>query len=160
MTKLYKFVKDNIEAGSTVLDAYSGIGSIALYIADKAGKVFAVEENQTAVKDSNFNAQLNKITNVNFIYGKVEDKISNIWQTEEIDALIFDPPRKGLDHSIISTVSNSKIGKIIYVSCNPATQLRDVQLLEQAGYRVKSISPFDMFPHTYHIENVVILVKS
>lgn len=159
MKKLYEHIKENINSGDRVIDAYSGIGSIALYIADKVDKVIALEENQAAVKDGIFNAELNKIKNVNFLPGKVEERLGDVCQSEEVDTIIFDPPRKGLDSSLIEIITTSEVNRIIYVSCNPATQIRDIKLLEEIGYLVKQISPFDMFPHTYHIENVVILEK-
>ncbi len=159
MKALYDHLKANLNKGSRVLDAYSGIGSIALYIADLAARVIAVEENQAAVKDGEFNARLNKIENVDFICGKVEDNIKSICNSNEIDTIVFDPPRKGLEKSVIEVVLASGIPEIIYVSCNPATQLRDIELFTASGFKVTSIKPFDMFPHTYHIENVVILKR-
>jgi 23S rRNA (uracil1939-C5)-methyltransferase len=157
MRKLYDHVKSAIVQDSQVLDTYSGIGSIALYVADKAKKVIAVEDNENAVKDGIFNATLNKIKNVEFRAGRVEDNIKELCSSEPIDTIIFDPPRKGLEKSIIEVVSNHQINRIIYVSCNPSTQVRDVELLKERGYKVVSLKPFDMFPHTYHIENVAVL---
>jgi len=157
MKKLYDYVKEEISPHTVVIDAYSGIGSIGLYIADKAEQVIAIEANEAAVKDGLKNRDLNSIVNIQFICGKVEDKIDSVCAQNKVDSIVFDPPRKGLEKAIIEIVCRQRIKKIIYVSCNPATQIRDVELLIENGYSVKSIKPFDMFPNTYHIENVVVL---
>jgi len=106
------------------------------------------------------NGKINKISNIKFITGKVEEKIPSLCKKNTIDTIIFDPPRRGLEKSIIDTVCSANIHKVIYISCDPATQVRDVKHFICNGYVIKKIQPFDMFPQTYHIENVVILERS
>lgn len=154
--KMYEFVKEHIPANSNVLDAYCGVGSIGIYIAGKAGKVIGIENNGNAVIDARFNAELNNASNCDFITGDVEDKILEI--CENIDTIIFDPPRKGLNKEIIEKIPDN-IKKIIYISCDPSTQVRDVNRLMEKGFKIKLIQPFDMFPQTYHIENGIVLER-
>jgi len=157
--ELYSFIKENIKERATVIDAYSGIGSIGLFISEKVKQVFCIENNEQAVFDAEFNANRNNIRNCEFIRGDVEEKISVLCRQNQIDVIIFDPPRKGLNEEIIKAVSENKIEKIIYISCNPSTQVRDIEKFIAIGYRIRKMQPFDMFPQTYHIENVVILDK-
>ncbi len=158
--KLYSFIKDNIKENSVVIDAFSGIGTIGLFISNKAKQVFCIENNEQAVIDAEFNAKLNNIKNCMFIRNYVEDEIQVLCSQNQIDTIIFDPPRKGLNEKIINVISENKIGQIIYISCNPSTQVRDVGKFIDLGYQIGKMQPFDMFPQTYHIENVVILKKN
>lgn len=155
---LYQIVKDNIEAGSTVVDAYSGTGTIGIHVADKAKKVYCIESNETAHNDAVINANQNNIENVEFKNAKVEDLIKELTNDKKIDTIIFDPPRKGLDSTIIDVTTKAKIKQIIYVSCNPATLQRDITAFIDNGYRIDFIQPVDMFPHTYHIECIARLI--
>ncbi|ADQ15245.1 23S rRNA (uracil(1939)-C(5))-methyltransferase RlmD [Halanaerobium hydrogeniformans] len=156
--KLYNKVLDFLEENNEqkIVDAFSGTGSIALYIAEKAEKVFAVESLKPAVKDGKRNAALNKIKNIKFINGLVEDELAKILAEEKIDSIIFDPPRKGLAEKTIDLLNNLEIEKVIYISCNPATQARDLKKLK-GKYRLIEIQGVDMFPNTYHIESVALL---
>ncbi len=154
---LYSYIRDKTGKNKCVIDAYSGIGSIGLYISEKAEKVFCIERNASACRDAEENAAQNNITNCEFIEANVEDAIPKLVEQHDIDAIIFDPPRRGLDADIIEHVQG--IPKIIYISCNPSTQVRDIRMLMKKGYRLKRVQPFDMFPQTYHIENVAILEK-
>lgn len=139
-----------------IVDAFSGTGSIALYLADKAEKIYAIESVDSAVKDAKENAKLNKVTNIEFIEGMVEDKLPSLVKNRSIDSIIFDPPRKGLDDKTINLLLESSIEKIIYISCNPATQARDLKKLKQK-YNLVKIQPVDLFPQTYHIESLALL---
>ena len=154
---MYEFIKKNVPKNSTVIDAYSGTGTIGIYLSDTVDKVFLMENNRFACDDARENILLNNIKNVQVVEGEVESKIAELLKKEAIDIIIFDPPRKGLDRKIIETVSKAKIKKIIYASCDPITQKRDVELFLEKGYRFSFLQPFDMFPQTFHIENVIIL---
>ena len=139
-----------------VVDAFSGTGSIAIYLADQAKKIYAIESLEAAVKDAEQNAELNNINNIEFKQGFVEEKLPKILQKDDIDSIIFDPPRKGLDEKTIKLLLASSIEKIIYISCNPATQARDLKRLKEK-YLLKEIQPVDLFPQTYHIESAALL---
>ncbi len=154
---LYSYIRDKTGTNRCVIDAYSGIGSIGIYLGEKAEKVFCIERNTSACRDAEENARLNDVSNCEFIEANVEDAIPGLVKERQIDTIIFDPPRRGLDADIIESVCC--IPKIIYISCNPSTQVRDIKLLLEKGYKLKRVQPFDMFPQTYHIENVAILEK-
>ena len=154
---LYDAIKDNIE-DEKIIDAYCGAGTISLFIANKANRVVGIDSNTSSIENANKNAKLNAINNCRFILGKVEDEISKL-SLDNFDTIIFDPPRKGIDNSILDKVVESKINKIIYISCNPSTQKRDLLFLRKKGYNIDKIQPFDMFPQTWHIENLVILSR-
>ena len=143
----------------TVIDAYCGIGTISLFLAQKAKKVFGVEIVSEAIEDARRNAELNDINNVEFAVGSAETVISN-WYDEgnSADVLVVDPPRKGCDEILLHTILEMKPKKVVYVSCNPGTLARDLRILEDGGYRTVEIQPVDMFPMTTHIENVASLV--
>jgi len=157
--KLYDKVLEyaQLTGKELVLDAYCGIGSISLYLAKQARKVIGIEEVSEAIKDANKNAQLNEIENCEFISGKVEDKLAEILNRgENPDIIVFDPPRKGLADSVIEAVLKTLPSKIIYVSCNPATLARDLKKLTGI-YDIKEVQPVDMFPHTYHVEVIIMM---
>lgn len=143
----------------TVIDAYCGIGTISLFLAQKAKKVYGVEIVPEAIADANRNAQLNGIDNVEFAVGETEVVIPN-WYKEGIvaDVLVVDPPRKGCDDELLQTIIEMKPKKVVYVSCNPATLARDLRVLEDGGYRTVEVQPVDMFPHTTHCEAVAKIV--
>ncbi len=155
---LYSFICDNSGKNRNIVDAYSGIGSIGIYVSENAEKVFCIERNSSACADAAENARLNGVSNCEFIEGSVEDAIPKLTANNGIDTIIFDPPRRGLEGDIIECVAN--IPRIIYTSCNPSTQVRDIREFLRRGYRLCKVQPFDMFPHTYHIENVAILEKT
>lgn len=143
----------------TVIDAYCGIGTISLFLAQKAKKVYGVEIVPEAIADANRNAELNGIKNVEFAVGEAEVVIPN-WYKEGIiaDVLVVDPPRKGCDDALLQTIIEMKPKKVVYVSCNPATLARDLRVLEDGGYKTVEVQPVDMFPHTTHCEAVAKLV--
>ena len=156
--KLYDTAAEYLgnDRSAKVIDAFSGTGSIALYLADKAEKIYAVESLESAVKDAEKNAKLNNINNVKFKEGLVEEELSELLEKEEIDSIIFDPPRKGLDEKTVDLLLASSIKKIIYISSNPDTQARDLKKLKEK-YNLVKIQPVDLFPQTYHIESVALL---
>ena len=155
--KMYSFVRDNLEPATNVIDAFCGVGTISIFISEKVKKVIGIENNANAINDANKNAELNNIVNCEFLKGNVENLLPEIIK-RNIDTIIFDPPRKGLDEKIIFSLPQT-IKKVIYISCNPATQKRDVEKFLEIGFHIKIMQPFDMFPQTYHIENVLILER-
>ncbi|WP_139339534.1 23S rRNA (uracil(1939)-C(5))-methyltransferase RlmD [Bacillus dakarensis] len=143
-----------------VIDAYCGIGTISLFLAKKAKKVYGVEIVPEAIEDAKRNAELNGIENVEFAVGEAETVIPK-WYEQGITAevLVVDPPRKGCDESLLKTILDMKPKRVVYVSCNPATLARDLRILEDGGYQTQEVQPVDMFPHTTHVECCVLLVK-
>lgn len=142
----------------TVFDLYCGIGTISLFIAKYAKKVYGVEIVEQAIKDAKQNAKINNIENVQFIAGDTKIVLEDLIYKKGIiaDIVIFDPPRKGLDNNSINNILKIKPKKIVYISCNPATLIRDLALFEKL-YEVKTIIPVDMFPFTKHVECVAVL---
>ncbi|OXS56935.1 23S rRNA (uracil(1939)-C(5))-methyltransferase RlmD [Cohnella sp. CIP 111063] len=144
----------------TVIDAYCGIGTISLFLARHADRVFGVEIVPEAIEDARRNAAINGMNNVEFAVGASEVVMPR-WQAEGItpDVIVVDPPRKGCDPVLIETMLELKPARIVYVSCNPSTLARDLLLLEDGGYRTVEVQPVDMFPHTVHVESVALLVR-
>ena len=144
-----------LDGNETVIDAYCGIGTISLFLAQKAKKVYGVEIVPEAIEDANRNAELNNMTNVEFGVGEAEVVIPN-WYKQGIiaDTIVVDPPRKGCDEALLNTIIDMKPKRVVYVSCNPATLARDLKVLEEGGYKTQEIQPVDMFPHTTHVECV------
>ncbi|WP_243550164.1 23S rRNA (uracil(1939)-C(5))-methyltransferase RlmD [Priestia megaterium] len=142
----------------TVIDAYCGIGTISLFLAQKAKKVYGVEIVPEAIEDAKRNAELNGIHNAEFAVGEAEVVIPN-WYKQGIkaDVIVVDPPRKGCDEALLNTIIDMKPKKVVYVSCGPATLARDLAILEKGGYETVEVQPVDMFPHTTHVENVAVL---
>lgn len=145
----------------TVIDAYCGIGTISLFLAKNAKKVYGVEIVPEAIEDAKRNAALNGITNVEFAVGEAEAVIPK-WYEQGInaDCIVVDPPRKGCDETLLQTMIAMKPKRIVYVSCNPATLARDLRMLEDGGYQTLEVQPVDMFPHTVHVECVAKLELS
>lgn len=143
----------------TVIDAYCGIGTISLFLARAAKKVYGVEIVPEAVEDARANAELNGIGNVEFAVGEAEAVLPQ-WREAGVsaDVAVVDPPRKGCDAALLETLLAMRPARIVYVSCNPATLARDLRILADGGYRAVEVQPVDMFPHTVHIEAVVSLV--
>ncbi|MFC3885415.1 23S rRNA (uracil(1939)-C(5))-methyltransferase RlmD [Bacillus songklensis] len=142
----------------TVIDAYCGIGTISLFLAQKAKKVYGVEIVPEAIEDAKRNAKLNGMTNVEFEVGEAERVIPD-WYDKGIkaDVIVVDPPRKGCDEALLQTIIDMKPKRVVYVSCNPATLARDLRILEDGGYKTVQVQPVDMFPHTLHVESVAVL---
>ena len=143
----------NLSGEENVIDAYCGIGTISLFLAQKAKKVFGVEVVPEAIEDAKRNAELNEIKNAEFAAGEAEVVIPK-WYKEgnTADVLVVDPPRKGCDEALLQTIIEMKSKKVVYVSCNPGTLARDLRILEDGGYRTVEVQPVDMFPMTTHVE--------
>ncbi|ADO77712.1 23S rRNA (uracil(1939)-C(5))-methyltransferase RlmD [Halanaerobium praevalens] len=156
--KLYdtaaKYLDSKQEA--EVIDAFSGTGSIGIYLSDKAKKIYGIESLKAAVEDAQKNAELNQINNIEFKLGMVAAKLPVLLKENKIETIIFDPPRKGLNQKTIELLLENELKKIIYISCNPATQARDLKKLKKK-YQLVEIQPVDLFPQTYHIESVALL---
>ncbi|WP_058302861.1 23S rRNA (uracil(1939)-C(5))-methyltransferase RlmD [Gorillibacterium timonense] len=150
-----------LTGGETVIDAYCGIGTISLFLAQHAGRVYGVEIVAEAIADARRNAALNGLANVDFAVGKAEEIIPT-WRADGItpDVIVVDPPRKGCEPELLDTMLAMRPERIVYVSCNPATLARDLRVLVDGGYRVEEVTPVDMFPHTVHVESVTQLVKN
>jgi 23S rRNA (uracil1939-C5)-methyltransferase len=162
--KLYSAALDfaQLSGDEIVYDLYSGAGTITIFISGKAKEVYAFETIEPAIKDAEENANLNNIKNVTFIKADLYKSFLPIVKKEGIpkpEVMIIDPPRSGMHPTTIQDVIELSPEKIVYVSCNPGTQVRDIKLFSDAGYLLKKIRPVDMFPHTYHIENVALLEK-
>ncbi|PGT82461.1 23S rRNA (uracil(1939)-C(5))-methyltransferase RlmD [Bacillus sp. AFS040349] len=143
----------------SVIDAYCGIGTISLFLAQKAKNVFGVEFVPEAIEDAKRNAELNGIANAEFAVGEAEVVIPEWYkQGNQADVIVVDPPRKGCDEALLKTILDMKPKKVVYVSCNPGTLARDLQVLELGGYKTVEVQPVDMFPHTTHVECVAQMV--
>ena len=141
-----------------VYDLYTGTGTIANFVAKKARQVIGIEYVPEAIEDAKINSEINGITNTLFYAGDMKDILTDdfIQEHGRPDVIITDPPRAGMHPDVVKTILNAAPERIVYVSCNPATQARDLQLMD-ADYRVVAVQPVDMFPHTPHVENVVLL---
>ena len=150
----------NLTGDELVYDLYTGTGTIANFVAHKTKKVIGIEYVPEAIEDAKVNSQVNNIENTLFYAGDMKDILTNdfIAQHGRPDVIITDPPRAGMHPDVINVILNAAPKRIVYVSCNPATQARDLQLMD-AEYKVAAVQPVDMFPHTPHVENVVLLEK-
>lgn len=154
--KMYDLVYDIVKEkqSKNVLDLYCGTGTIGIYVSDLVDNVLGIEVVKEAIMDANVNKKLNKCDNVSFMVGKVENIIHTI--RKKFDTIIVDPPRNGLDSKVIDSILKIKPDTLIYVSCDPTTLMRDINLLGDK-YVVDYIKPFNMFPRTYHVECVCVL---
>ena len=150
----------NLTGNELVYDLYTGTGTIANFVAHKAKKVIGIEYVPEAIEDAKVNSQVNNIENTLFYAGDMKDILTNdfIAQHDRPDVIITDPPRAGMHPDVVNVILNAAPNRIVYVSCNPATQARDLQLMDD-HYKVAAVQPVDMFPHTPHVENVVLLEK-
>ena len=159
---LYKVARDfaGLTGDELVYDLYTGTGTIANFVSRKARKVVGIEYVPEAIEDAKVNSQINGITNTLFYAGDMKDMLTQeiINEHGRPDVIITDPPRAGMHNDVIDVILFADPKRIVYVSCNPATQARDLQLLD-AKYKVMAVQPVDMFPHTHHVENVVLLEK-
>jgi len=144
----------------TVIDAYCGIGTISLFLAQKSRHVYGVEIVTEAIADANRNAEINGVENVTFEAGPAEVVIP-AWKEKGIraDVIVVDPPRKGCDEALLATILEMQPERVVYVSCNPSTLARDLKVLAER-YEVKEVQPVDMFPHTGHVECCSLLVRT
>ncbi|MDI4648081.1 23S rRNA (uracil(1939)-C(5))-methyltransferase RlmD [Cohnella hashimotonis] len=161
--RLYRTAVDyaGLTGEETVIDAYCGIGTITLFLARHARRVYGVEIISEAIEDARRNALLNHINNAEFAVGPAE-VIMPQWQAQGVapDVIVVDPPRKGCDPALLATMLELRPARIVYVSCDPATLARDLRVLEDGGYRTVEVQPVDMFPHTTHVECVSRLIRT
>ena len=166
--KLYGLALDyaGLTGNETVWDLYCGIGTISLFLAKKAKQVYGVEIIPQAIDDAKNNAKINDITNAEFYVGKAEEVLPEYYKEYEkthngeaahADVIVVDPPRKGCEESLLQTIVDMQPEKVVYVSCDSATLARDVKFLRANGYELKDVTPVDQFPHTVHVETVVLL---
>ena len=160
--ELYKVARDfaDLKEDDTVYDLYTGTGTIANFVAKQCQKVIGIEYVEDAIKDAKINSEVNAIENTSFFAGDMKDILTGDFIAENgpADVIITDPPRAGMHEDVIKVILKAAPRKIVYVSCNPATQARDLQLMDEK-YKVTRVQPVDMFPHTHHIENVVLLER-
>ena len=156
--KLYSAARQlaSLKGGEVVYDLYTGTGTIAQFVSSSASKVIGIEYVKEAIDDANVNAAANGITNCEFFAGDMKDVLTPEFIAEHgrPDVMIIDPPRAGMHPDVVKTILGAAPERIVYVSCNPATQARDLALLDEK-YEVTKVQPVDMFPHTQHVENVV-----
>lgn len=149
-----------LRENDTVFDIYCGIGSISLFLAQKATKVYGIEIVEDAIKDAKINAKLNNLNNVEFYVGKAEEVVPKMYsEGKTANVVVVDPPRKGCDEKVLDTIVSMKPDRVVYVSCNPSTLARDLAYLDERGYKCVEIQPVDMFPHTMHVECCAKIVK-
>lgn len=155
-SKLFSIIKENIDANDKVLELCCGVGTLSIVSSEKAKAVYAIEINESAIKDALINAKMNKRDNVNFILGDAYKTINKI--ADKIDTIIIDPPRSGLTTDAIDAIVKMNAKKIIYISCNPMTLARDLRNLKDE-YKIEKSYILDMFPYTYHIESLMVLER-
>ena len=159
---LYSVAREfaGLTGNELVYDLYTGTGTIANFVASKARKVIGIEYVPEAIEDAKVNSEVNGIENTLFFAGDMKDILTDEFIAEygRPDVIITDPPRAGMHPDVVKTILNAAPDRIVYVSCNPATQARDLQAMD-AEYKVAEVQPVDMFPHTPHVENVVLLTK-
>lgn len=155
---LYKVARDFAEltGDELVYDLYTGTGTIANFLSGRASKVIGIEYVEDAIRDAKINSEVNGILNTQFYAGDMKDVLTDEFIAEHgrPQVMIVDPPRAGMHTDVVNVILNAQPRRIVYVSCNPATQARDLQLLD-SKYRIDAVQPVDMFPHTHHVENVV-----
>ena len=160
--ELYKVARDFADLGpdDTLYDLYTGTGTIANFCARRCGRVVGIEYVAEAIEDARHNASINGLMNTRFYAGDMKKVLDDRFVAENghPDVIILDPPRAGVDEPVLEVIRRAAPDRMVYVSCNPATQARDLALLD-ADYRVVAVQPVDMFPHTHHVENVVKLVR-
>lgn len=158
--ELYRIAKEfaGLMGSELVYDLYTGTGTIANFIAGSAGRVIGIESVPEAIEDAWINSEINGIKNVSFFSGDIKDLLGKdfLHTNGRPDVVITDPPRIGMHESVVRTLLEAAPEKIVYISCNPATQARDISILSER-YEVTKVQPVDMFPHTHHVENVVLL---
>ena len=150
-----------LTGNETVWDLYCGIGTISLFLARQAKQVYGVEIVPQAIDDARQNAVRNGIDNAKFYVGKAEEVLPHLYETEGIfaDVIVVDPPRKGCDAAVITTIAAMRPTRVVYVSCDPATLARDLKQFTAEDYNIEAVTPVDMFPGTAHVETVVLLSR-
>ncbi|MGE3725391.1 MAG: 23S rRNA (uracil(1939)-C(5))-methyltransferase RlmD, partial [Candidatus Sericytochromatia bacterium] len=157
---LYETIKAmaGLNGSETIVDAFAGAGTIGLWLAKQAKQVYCIESVAEAIADGKVNRALNQIENLEFRQGAVEKLLPELVTQTPADLVILDPPRKGCEPSVLASLIRAEVPKVIYVSCNPATLARDLALLAEY-YEIQAIQPIDLFPHTHHLETVVLLTR-
>jgi 23S rRNA (uracil1939-C5)-methyltransferase len=168
--KLYGLALEyaNLKGEETVWDLYCGIGTISLFLAQKAKKVYGVEIIPQAIEDAKNNAKINDIENAEFFVGKAEEVLPEYYERYEkehgekayADVIVVDPPRKGCDETLLQTMIQMRPERIVYVSCDSATLARDLKILCENGYELKKVRPVDQFPMTTHVESACLLERN
>ena len=160
--RLYSVARDYaaLTGEETVYDLYTGTGTIAQFVASRAKRVIGIEYVPEAIEDARINAAGNGITNCEFFAGDMKDILTPAFIAEHgrPDVIIADPPRAGMHPDVVKTILAAAPERIVYVSCNPATQARDMEMMS-GEYRITAVQPVDMFPHTFHVENVCCLER-
>ena len=159
---LYKKILEyaNLSGKETVIDSYSGTGTISIYLAGKAKKVYGLELQKGAVRDAWANGELNNLSNLKFFSGKAESWLYKwIQRGEKAEVIVIDPPRRGCSREVLKNIIKIKPEQILYVSCDMPTLARDIKYITQNGYNIEEVQPIDMFPHTSHIECLVHLTR-
>ncbi|WP_286815080.1 23S rRNA (uracil(1939)-C(5))-methyltransferase RlmD, partial [Maribacter sp. UBA849] len=160
--ELYKITRNfaDLKGDELVYDLYTGTGTIAQFVSKKAKKVIGIESVPEAILDAKANAERNRIENVDFFVGDMKNVFNEqfIAQNGVPDVIITDPPRDGMHKDVVQQILNIAPKKVVYVSCNSATQARDLELMKEM-YTITKVQPVDMFPQTHHVENVVLLEK-
>ena len=162
MEALYKKTLEyaGLTGSETVIDLYCGIGTISLFLAKKAKRVYGIEVVSQAIDDARINAEINGIDNVGFIEGAAEKVMPKIAERGiKPDVIVVDPPRRGCDEKTLEAIARVSPDRVVYVSCNPATLARDLRYLEDRGYKTEEVQPVDMFPQTHHVECVIEIQK-
>lgn len=151
----------DLNGNETVIDAYCGTGTISLFLAQKAKKVYGIEIVAPAIRDAKKNAEANRITNAEFLVGDAVEVMPRLYeQGVRADVVVVDPPRSGCDPIVLETFARMNPERIVYVSCNPASLARDIAVLDELGYRAEEVQPVDMFPQTSHVESVALLRRA
>lgn len=159
---LYRKVVEyaGLEGKETVLDAYCGVGSLTLFLAERAKKVYGIEVIAEAIQNATENATLNAVKNVQFVVGATEKVLPQLVKEGMAFRVgVVDPPRSGCEETVLQSLAENKVKRIVYVSCNPSTLARDLKILDPLGYKVAEIQPVDMFPQTYHVECVALIER-
>ena len=160
--ELYKVARNfaRLSGDELVYDLYTGTGTIANFVSRRASRVIGIEYVEDAIADARINSEVNGITNTEFFAGDMKDVLTDEFIAEHgrPDVMIVDPPRAGMHQDVVDVILRAEPARIVYVSCNPATQARDLALLD-CKYGVEAVQPVDMFPHTQHVENVVALLR-
>ena len=157
---MYQKVMDYIglTGEETVFDIYCGIGTISLFLAQKAKKVYGIEIVPEAIEDAHRNAEINNLTNTEFICGNAQEVVPELYgKGIRADAVVVDPPRKGIEEIVLQTIADMKVPKIVYVSCNPSTMARDIEMLGRLGYQMDECTGVDNFCHSMHVESIILM---
>ena len=155
-TEIFNLIKENTKTSNIVLDLYCGVGTLSIVASTNAKNVVGVEIVENAIKDANFNKKINAQNNLEFICADTKDILNKI--TNDYDTIILDPPRSGVPSKVLNKIKDEHINKIIYISCNPHTLIRDLNLLK-SSYKTNEFIILDMFPDTHHVESFVVLER-